>query len=107
MEFSFGTVALVFFVIATCLAISSLYQNAPFFSQLTRFFEVITFADLSIAVAKSVCFGAGVSAIACYHGLAVARSLTAVPIAAMAAVIRGLLFVFLVDVLFAYVRYLL
>ena len=36
-----------------------------------------------------------------------ARSLTAVPIAAMAAVIRSLLFVFLIDALFAYVRYVL
>ena len=93
--------------VAGGLAISSLYQTTPFLGQLARFFEVVTLADLSIALAKSVCFGAGVSAIACYHGLAVARSLTAVPIAAMAAVIRSLLFVFVVDAVFAYVRYVL
>ena len=93
--------------VAGGLAISSLYQATPFVEQLARFFEIITFPDLAVAFAKSVCFGAGVSAIACYHGLAVTRSLTAVPIAAMAAVIRSLLFVFLIDVLFAYLRYML
>jgi len=46
-----------------------------------------------------------VSAIACYHGLAAPRTLTAVPVAAMAAVIRGLVFVFVIDAVFAYVRY--
>jgi phospholipid/cholesterol/gamma-HCH transport system permease protein len=93
--------------VAGGLAISSLYQDAPFLGQLSRFFEVITLPDLAIAFAKSVFFGAGVSAIACYHGLAVARSLTLVPIAAMAAVIRSLLFVFVIDAVFAYVRYVL
>jgi phospholipid/cholesterol/gamma-HCH transport system permease protein len=91
--------------VAGGLAISSLYQATPFLEQLARFFEVITFTDLAIAFAKSVCFGAVVSAIACYHGLAAPRSLTAVPVAAMAAVIRGLVFVFVIDAVFAYVRY--
>jgi phospholipid/cholesterol/gamma-HCH transport system permease protein len=48
--------------VAGGLAISSLYQATPFVEQLARFFEVITFADLAIAVAKSLCFARGVGA---------------------------------------------
>ena len=93
--------------VAGGLAISALFQSAPFLDQLIRFFEVITVADMLVAFAKSFCFGAAVAAISCYHGLAVARSLTVVPIAAMRAVIQSLLFVFAIDALFAYARYVL
>ena len=87
------------------LAISTLFQSAPFLTQLARFFEVITVADMCLALLKSFCFGTAIAAICCYHGLAVSRSLTVVPIAAMRAVIQSLLFVFVIDALFAYVRY--
>jgi phospholipid/cholesterol/gamma-HCH transport system permease protein len=93
--------------VAGGLAVSTLFQNAPFFIQLERFFEVITVADLLLALLKSFCFGSAVAAISCYHGLAVSRSLTSIPIAAMRAVIQSLLFVFVIDALFAYVRYML
>jgi phospholipid/cholesterol/gamma-HCH transport system permease protein len=93
--------------VAGGLAVSALFQNAPFLIQLARFFEVITAADIFLALLKSFCFGTAVAAISCYHGLAVSRSLTVVPIAAMRAVIHSLLFVFVIDALFAYVRYML
>jgi phospholipid/cholesterol/gamma-HCH transport system permease protein len=93
--------------VAGGLAVSTLFQNAPFIIQLERFFAVITLADLLLALLKSFCFGAAVAAISCYHGLAVTRSLTSVPIAAMRAVIQSLLFVFVIDAVFAYVRYML
>ena len=93
--------------VAGGLAISTLFQSAPFITQLVRFFEVITVTDMFLAALKSFCFGAAIAAISCYHGLAVSRSLTVVPIAAMRAVIQSLLFVFVIDALFAYVRYML
>lgn len=91
--------------VAGGLAISTLFQSAPFLTQLVRFFEVITVTDMFLAALKSLCFGTAIAAISCYHGLAVSRSLTVVPIAAMRAVIHSLLFVFVIDALFAYVRY--
>jgi phospholipid/cholesterol/gamma-HCH transport system permease protein len=93
--------------VAGGLAISTLFQSAPFLTQLERFFEVITVTDMLLAALKSLCFGTAIAAISCYHGLAVSRSLTVVPIAAMRAVIHSLLFVFVIDALFAYVRYVL
>lgn len=93
--------------VAGGVAISTLFQSTPFIDQLFRFFEVITVTDMLLALLKSFCFGAAVAAISCYHGLAVSRSLTVVPIAAMRAVIQSLMFVFVIDALFAYVRYML
>jgi phospholipid/cholesterol/gamma-HCH transport system permease protein len=93
--------------VAGGLAVSALYQSVSFWIQLTRFFDVVTLADVFVALLKSFCFGAAVASISCYHGLAVGRSLTAVPLAAMRAVIHSLLFVFVIDVLFAYARYIL
>lgn len=93
--------------VAGGLAVSALFQNSSFMLQLGRFIDVIGLPDIFVALAKSFCFGAAVSTISCYHGLAAGRSLTAVPLAAMRAVIQSLLFVFVIDALFAYVRYLL
>jgi len=109
LTLSMIALTLYFQVVAVAggLAVSALFQNAPFLIQLGRFFEVITVADVFLALLKSFCFGAAVSAISCYHGLAVSRSLTVVPIAAMRAVIQSLLFVFVIDALFAYVRFVL
>jgi phospholipid/cholesterol/gamma-HCH transport system permease protein len=106
-----STVALsVYFqavAVAGGLAVSALFQNVSFVIQLARFLDVITLTDILVALLKCLLFGAAISAIACYHGLAVGRSLTAVPVAAMRAVIQSLLFVFVIDALFAYVRYVL
>jgi phospholipid/cholesterol/gamma-HCH transport system permease protein len=93
--------------VAGGLAVSALYQSVSFVIQLTRFFDVITLTDVFTALSKSFCFGAAVASISCYHGLAVRRSLTAIPLAAMRAVIQSLLFVFVIDALFAYVRFVL
>jgi phospholipid/cholesterol/gamma-HCH transport system permease protein len=93
--------------VAGGLAVSALYQSSPFLVQLGRFFAVVTLADLCYALAKSLCFGLAVATISCYHGLTASRSLTAVPIAAMRAVIQSLLYVFVIDAIFAYARYVL
>ena len=105
-----GMVLTVYFqavAVAGGLAVSALFQDSPFLFQLGRFIDVIGLPDVLVALAKSFCFGAAVSTISCYHGLAAGRSLTAVPLAAMRAVIQSLLFVFVIDALFAYLRYLL
>ena len=91
--------------VAGGLAVSALYQNVSFVIQLNRFFDVITLTDVFTALLKSFCFGAAVAAVSCYHGLTVRRSLTAVPLAAMGAVIQSMLLVFVIDAAFAYLRY--
>jgi ABC-type transporter Mla maintaining outer membrane lipid asymmetry permease subunit MlaE len=46
-----------------------------------------------------------ISAISCFHGLNVGGSATAIPVAAVRAVVQSLMGVFLIDGAFAYVRY--
>jgi phospholipid/cholesterol/gamma-HCH transport system permease protein len=91
--------------VAGGLAASAIFQNVSFGAQLSRFFEITTLGNLGAALAKSILFGLAVSALSCWHGLTAARSLTTVPIAAIQAVIKSLSAVFLIDVLFAYVRF--
>lgn len=87
------------------LATSSLFQQVPFLEQLGRFFSAVSVADILVAGAKSLCFGLAISCISCFHGLNVGRSTTAVPVATVRAVVQSLIAVFLIDGVFAYVRY--
>jgi phospholipid/cholesterol/gamma-HCH transport system permease protein len=91
--------------VAGGLAASALYQNLSFATQLARFVEIISVANIAVALLKSVAFGLAISAVSCWHGMGVARTLTAVPIAAMNAVIQSLFAVFAIDAAFAYLRY--
>lgn len=91
--------------IAGGLAISALTQHAPFLDQLGRFLDVVSFGEIGVSTAKSAVFGALIAAIACRQGLTVLRALTAVPVAAMRAVIHCLLAVFLIDITFAAARF--
>jgi phospholipid/cholesterol/gamma-HCH transport system permease protein len=88
------------------LAVSAVFQNVSFLTQLGRFFEVIGPADIALPAAKSLCFGIAIAAISCYHGFAVSKSVTAIPVAVMHAVIRSLIAVFVIDALFAWIGYL-
>lgn len=91
--------------VAGGLGASALFQNASFVTQLGRFLDVLSFAELGASLLKSAVFGAAVAVVACYHGLNVPPTITSVPVAATQAVIHGLVVVFLADVLFAYLRF--
>ncbi len=87
------------------LATSSLFQRIAFLEQFSRFFGAVSIADILFAGAKSLCFGMAIASISCFHGLDVGRSATAVPVATVRAVVKSLIAVFLIDGMFAYVRY--
>jgi len=91
--------------VAGGLAVSALTQNLSFTTQLARFLEITSVTNIGLAMLKSVAFGLAISAVSCWHGMGVARSLIAVPIAAMNAVIQSLFAVILIDAVFAYLRY--
>ncbi len=102
------TVLTVYFqsiAVAGGLAASSLYQNTSFVIQFARFLEITSVGNMAAALLKSVAFGLAISSVSCWHGLAAGKSLNAVPVAAMNAVIQSLLAVFVIDAAFAYVRY--
>ena len=91
--------------VAGGLAASAAYQNLSFVAQLGRFLEITSVANIASALLKSVAFGLAISAVSCWHGMGVGRTLSAVPIAAMNAVIQSLFAVFAIDAAFAYLRY--
>ena len=91
--------------VAGGLATSALFQQVTFLEQLGRFFGAVTLAEVFFAASKSLGFGLAISTISCFHGLDVGRSATAIPVAAVRAVVQSLIAVFLIDGAFAYVRY--
>jgi phospholipid/cholesterol/gamma-HCH transport system permease protein len=93
--------------VAGGLAASAAFQNLSFTSQLARFLEITSVANIATALLKSFVFGLAISAVSCWHGMGVGRSLTAVPVAAMKAVIQSLFAVFALDATIAYLRYVL
>jgi len=91
--------------IAGGLATSAMFQEVTFLEQLGKFFGALSVEDILVAAAKSLCFGLAIACVSCFHGLDVGRSATAVPVATMRAVVHSLIAVFLIDGVFAYVRY--
>jgi phospholipid/cholesterol/gamma-HCH transport system permease protein len=85
------------------MGVSALYQSASFVELLDDFLAVVEASDLVRTVVKSVFFGIAIAAVSCYHGLAVEKAITEVPQAAIKAVMRSLLAVFLIDAVFAYI----
>ncbi|MFI4981587.1 MAG: ABC transporter permease [Nevskiales bacterium] len=81
---------------------SALYQQSSFIELLSDFLGVVRPLDLVGTVVKSFLFGLTIAAVACYHGLAVGKTITEVPQAAIKAVMRSLLAVFAIDAMFAY-----
>lgn len=91
--------------VAGGLAASALAQDARFLDQFGRFLDVLSYTELALSLLKGLIFGVLIAAFACRHGLAAPPALTAVPVAAMRAVIHCLLAVFIVDIGFALARF--
>ena len=87
------------------LAASAVFQNVFFWDQIHRFVELVNPWVLIGGMAKSLAFGLAISTIACFHGISAGRTSSVVPQAAIKAVIRALLAVFVLDILFAILRF--
>ena len=85
------------------MGVSALYQQSSFIELLDEFLAVMQASDLVRTFVKSAFFGIAIAAIACFHGLAVQKAITEVPQAAIRAVMRSLLAVFLIDAVFAWI----
>ena len=85
------------------MAASALFGQSSFIELLSDFLEVVRPLDLAGTVVKSFFFGLTIAAIACFHGLAVEKTITEVPQATIKAVMRSLLAIFVIDVAFAYI----
>ena len=86
------------------LAVSAIFKNVAFFDQIRRFVELVNPWLLMGGVVKSLVFGLVIATISCYHGISAGTSTSAVPQAAIKAVIRAMLAVFFLDIVFALLR---
>jgi phospholipid/cholesterol/gamma-HCH transport system permease protein len=89
------------------LFVSSIFQHISFWEHLNKFFDTIRLLDFLLSLIKGVFYGVIISASACYHGMNVSHSITEVPKATTRAVTHGILAIFLLDAVFAYINYLL
>jgi phospholipid/cholesterol/gamma-HCH transport system permease protein len=87
------------------LAVSALFQDVSFLYQLERFLALLNPFDMLGALAKSVLFGLAISSIFCYQGMNVTYAMIEAPQAAIKAVSRGMVTVFLLDLLYVLVRF--
>ncbi len=86
------------------LLVSTLFQNTSMLEQSDRFLQIIGMMDFLIVIFKGFLFGTAIATISCYHGIYASNAYTGVPRAAIKAVIRSLLAVFLLDLVIAYLR---
>lgn len=85
------------------LLVSSMFQHISFWEYLGSFFYIIRMPDFLLSLIKGLLYGIVISTSACYQGVNVSHSITEVPKATTRAVTRGILAIFLLDVVFAYI----
>jgi phospholipid/cholesterol/gamma-HCH transport system permease protein len=84
----------------------ALLQNQPLPLLAAHFFDLANPGMAIISLVKSAVMGASVGVIACHHGTSTVRSTRAISDSAIHAVGNGLVAVFVVDIAFAIVTYL-
>jgi len=88
-----------FVAIGSALVASALTLGTTFEFELDSFLTTASPAQVPLSIAKGALFGAGIGAIACYHGLQVNAEVGALPKAVVAAGAGSLTFVLAVDLL--------
>lgn len=86
---------------------SSMFQHISFLEHIDKFFEMIHPLDFLLSLVKGLLYGAAIAIPACYHGMNVSYSITDVPKANTRAVTHGILIIFVLDAVFAYVNFML
>jgi phospholipid/cholesterol/gamma-HCH transport system permease protein len=86
-----------FVAIASALLASALTLGTTFEFELDSFLTTASLVQVPLSVGKGALFGAGIGAIACYHGLQVNAEVGALPKAVVAAGAGSLTFVIAVD----------
>lgn len=87
------------------LFVSAMFQHISFWEHLNKFFDMIRLFDFLLSLIKGLLYGIVISASACYHGMNVSHSITEVPKATTRAVTHGILAIFLLDAVFAYINF--
>ena len=88
-----------FVAIASALLVTAFSLDSTLDAELDDFLIAAIWSQVPLSLAKAAMFGAGIGAIACYHGLQVGRDIGDVPKAVAAACAGSLTFVIVVDAL--------
>jgi phospholipid/cholesterol/gamma-HCH transport system permease protein len=87
------------------LAVSALFQNVSFMSQMDLVLQLISPSEIITKPLRMFTFGAAIGVISCYHGMYVRKLPTEVPVAAVNAVMQSLIYVFAIDAVFVFFFY--
>lgn len=99
------TVYFQFVAVIVGYAFTSLTRDTPFLAPLAGVVSLLSLKEVGVSLAKALVFGLVIATFSCYYGLRARGSVTAVPRAATAAVIRSLLAVFFLGGLITYVAF--
>lgn len=86
-----------FVAIASALLFTAIRLDSTLQAELDGFLIAATWSQVPLSLAKAAMFGAGIGAIACYHGLQVGREIGDVPKAVSAACAGSLSFLIVAD----------
>jgi phospholipid/cholesterol/gamma-HCH transport system permease protein len=81
---------------------AALVQPVSFVANLSGVLALLSLYEVAASLAKALAFGLVIAATSCYYGLSARGTVTAVPRAATAAVMRNLVTVFLLDGVLTY-----
>jgi phospholipid/cholesterol/gamma-HCH transport system permease protein len=90
-----------FVAIGSALVASAVTLGTAFEFELDPFLDTASWTLVPLSIAKGALFGAGIGAIACYHGLQVEGEVGALPKAVVAAGAGSLTYVIVVDLIAA------
>jgi len=86
-----------FVAVVSALLASALMLGTAVEFELDALLTTASISQLPLSIAKATLFGAGIGAIACYHGLQVETDVSELPKAVVAACIGSLSFVLVID----------
>ncbi|MDR2792938.1 MAG: ABC transporter permease [Treponema sp.] len=93
------------FGLAFSFIVSMLFNSMPPSIYFNNLLHVLTMSDILLTVIKSIAFGIIISTVALYHGFAVERASTEVPVAGLRAVGTAFGWCILIDILLSAVYY--
>lgn len=88
-----------FVAIGSALVASALTLGTAIEYELDSFLTTAAVRQVPLSIGKAALFGAGIAAVACYHGLQVTNDVGQLPKAVVAAAVGSLSFVLLVDLI--------
>lgn len=85
--------------------VSNIVQSLSFMDFFSNLLQTLTLKDIVTSQVKSLVFGFIIAIISCYHGLNVQYASTEVPVRTIKAVVSGLKWIFISDIIITIISY--